>query len=178
MAKGRKQVSAHQQRLLESFACRQDQAAGADLPDLGEDEVWSSAAADEEEEVAAGESSGDEGGRRRRGWREGGGVAGGGETAPRGIQQRQQQRGRRREAAVSAPVSVPAWGGGTARQGGEGESPPGEGGDRWMPPHEYLVREQQRRAAGSVLEGVGRTLKGRDMRRLRDAVWNQTGFFG
>ncbi|CAA6671940.1 unnamed protein product [Spirodela intermedia] len=47
-----------------------------------------------------------------------------------------------------------------------------------MPPHEYLVREQQRRAAGSVLEGVGRTLKGRDMRRLRDAVWNQTGFFG
>ncbi|URD85758.1 hypothetical protein MUK42_27986 [Musa troglodytarum] len=32
--------------------------------------------------------------------------------------------------------------------------------------------------ATSVFEGVGRTLKGRDMSRLRDTVWSQTGFFG
>jgi hypothetical protein len=29
-----------------------------------------------------------------------------------------------------------------------------------------------------VVEGVGRTLKGRDMSRVRDAVWSQTGFYG
>jgi hypothetical protein len=28
----------------------------------------------------------------------------------------------------------------------------------------------------SMLEGVGRTLKGRDLRRVRDAVLRQTGF--
>ncbi|XP_020249476.1 early nodulin-20-like [Asparagus officinalis] len=28
----------------------------------------------------------------------------------------------------------------------------------------------------SVLEGVGRTLKGRDLRRVRNAVWRKTGF--
>jgi hypothetical protein len=27
-----------------------------------------------------------------------------------------------------------------------------------------------------VLEGVGRTLKGRDLRQVRNAIWRQTGF--
>lgn len=52
--------------------------------------------------------------------------------------------------------------------------------DERLPPHEYLAREQSRSHldATSVLEGVGRKLKGRDMSRVRNAVWNQTGFLG
>ncbi|KAF8031441.1 hypothetical protein BT93_D0603 [Corymbia citriodora subsp. variegata] len=52
-----------------------------------------------------------------------------------------------------------------------------DGGDaEMMPPHEYLARKGA--AATSVCEGVGRTLKGRDARRIRDAVWSRTGFDG
>ncbi|KAL8149882.1 hypothetical protein AgCh_006773 [Apium graveolens] len=43
-----------------------------------------------------------------------------------------------------------------------------------VPPHEYLART--RGASCSVHEGVGRTLKGRDMRMVRNAVWKHTGF--
>ncbi|KAG8091593.1 hypothetical protein GUJ93_ZPchr0012g19673 [Zizania palustris] len=50
-----------------------------------------------------------------------------------------------------------------------------------LPPHEMVARAS---AGGlgapanpsSMLEGVGRTLKGRDLRRVRDAVLRQTGF--
>lgn len=48
-----------------------------------------------------------------------------------------------------------------------------------LPPHEYLAREHARCrifTTSSVLEGVG--LKGRDMSRVRNAVWRQTGFLG
>ncbi|CBI23248.3 unnamed protein product, partial [Vitis vinifera] len=40
------------------------------------------------------------------------------------------------------------------------------------------IVHHRKMAATSVLEGVGRTLKGRDMSRVRDAVWSQTGFDG
>ncbi|CAI9783186.1 unnamed protein product [Fraxinus pennsylvanica] len=43
-----------------------------------------------------------------------------------------------------------------------------------IPPHEYLART--RVASFSVHEGVGRTLKGRDLSRVRNAIWKQTGF--
>ncbi|PHT36448.1 hypothetical protein CQW23_24148 [Capsicum baccatum] len=43
-----------------------------------------------------------------------------------------------------------------------------------IPPHEYLART--RVASFSVQEGMGRTLKGRDLSRVRNAVWKQTGF--
>lgn len=46
--------------------------------------------------------------------------------------------------------------------------------DERVPPHEYLAR--RRGASGSVQEGAGRTLKGRDMRMVRNAIWKQTGF--
>ncbi|KMZ61705.1 60S ribosomal protein L12 [Zostera marina] len=50
--------------------------------------------------------------------------------------------------------------------------------DKLIPPHEYLWR--QRRMNGvvsfSVHEGVGRTLKGRDLSRVRNAVWAKIGF--
>lgn len=43
-----------------------------------------------------------------------------------------------------------------------------------MPPHEYLARK--RGASLSVHEGIGRTLKGRDLRRVRNAIWKKIGF--
>ena len=47
-----------------------------------------------------------------------------------------------------------------------------------LPPHEIVARSlaQSPMLACSVLEGVGRTLKGRDLRQVRNAVWRQTGF--
>ncbi|KAK9151773.1 hypothetical protein Syun_010082 [Stephania yunnanensis] len=97
------------------------------------------------------------------------------------------QRGR--HVAASAPVRVPTWsrigrvesaeslnewdGGSTLSQEDELEK---------VPPHEYLAREharsQKNLVATSVFEGVGRTLKGRDASRVRDAVWSRTGFNG
>ncbi|XP_040379362.1 uncharacterized protein LOC102711064 [Oryza brachyantha] len=43
-----------------------------------------------------------------------------------------------------------------------------------IPPHELAWRG--RAASLSVHEGIGRTLKGRDLSRVRDAVWKKTGF--
>ncbi|KAM7526216.1 hypothetical protein LguiA_016118 [Lonicera macranthoides] len=43
-----------------------------------------------------------------------------------------------------------------------------------LPPHEYLARN--RIASFSVHEGIGRTLKGRDLSRVRNAIWKKTGF--
>ncbi|KAL5716045.1 hypothetical protein ACHQM5_017784 [Ranunculus cassubicifolius] len=49
-----------------------------------------------------------------------------------------------------------------------------------MVPHEYLLARQLRRTQTAcsffVREGRGRTLKGRDLSRVRDAIWEQTGF--
>ncbi|KAF7805720.1 Senescence regulator [Senna tora] len=43
-----------------------------------------------------------------------------------------------------------------------------------MPPHVMVARKSAQTC--SVLEGAGRTLKGRDLRMVRNAVWRQTGF--
>lgn len=43
-----------------------------------------------------------------------------------------------------------------------------------LPPHEVVWR--RRVDSFSVVEGIGRTLKGRDLSRVRNAVWAQTGF--
>lgn len=93
---------------------------------------------------------------------------------------------RGRHVAASAPVSVPDWS--KILRAESVESLPELDDVRYndesemIPPHEYLAREYARSrhgaAATSVFEGVGRTLKGRDMRRVRDAVWSQTGFDG
>ncbi|KAF6145384.1 hypothetical protein GIB67_036895 [Kingdonia uniflora] len=36
-----------------------------------------------------------------------------------------------------------------------------------LPPHENVAK--------SMFEGVGRTLKGRDLRQVRNAIWHKTG---
>ncbi|CAL5211266.1 unnamed protein product [Lathyrus oleraceus] len=83
---------------------------------------------------------------------------------------------------ASVPVNVPDWSkilgdeytsSYTKRSGMEDE---GEDEDEngWLPPHEFLARK--RVASLSVQEGIGRTLKGRDLSRLRNAIWAKTGF--
>ncbi|KAG6516560.1 uncharacterized protein LOC121972989 [Zingiber officinale] len=100
---------------------------------------------------------------------------------------------RRRAAAASMPVNIPDWSKilgnrtGSYRKKASGvyftaECDVGEeeveiaisGERRMVPPHELLGRN--RAASMSVHEGVGRTLKGRDLSRVRDAVWEITGF--
>ncbi|XAR59970.1 hypothetical protein NMG60_11033170 [Bertholletia excelsa] len=92
------------------------------------------------------------------------------------------------EAASSLPVNVPDWSkilkddykdnrrrdfdeDDTDYDGNDGD------GNR-IPPHEFLARQlaRTRIASFSVHEGVGRTLKGRDLSRVRNAIWEKTGF--
>ncbi|KAI3473994.1 hypothetical protein Pfo_028782 [Paulownia fortunei] len=68
----------------------------------------------------------------------------------------------------SLPVNIPDWSQNPQRRAEEDD-----GNDR-IPPHEYLART--RVASFSVHEGIGRTLKGRDLSRVRNAIWKQTGF--
>ncbi|XAR65638.1 hypothetical protein NMG60_11009811 [Bertholletia excelsa] len=85
--------------------------------------------------------------------------------------------GGRYQMATSAPVNVPDWSKIYRVNSVESLHYSDEDGDM-MPPHEYLAHEYRKMTANSVFEGVGRTLKGRDMSRVRDAVWSQTGFDG
>ncbi|KDP20752.1 hypothetical protein JCGZ_21223 [Jatropha curcas] len=90
-----------------------------------------------------------------------------------------------RHMATSAPVNVPDWSKILRVDSVESLHESDDGFDdrdsEMVPPHEYLAREYARSkkmGGASVFEGVGRTLKGRDLRRVRDAVWSQTGFDG
>ncbi|GFP79062.1 hypothetical protein PHJA_000049700 [Phtheirospermum japonicum] len=87
---------------------------------------------------------------------------------------------RGRHMATSAPVNIPDWSKIYRVDSVESMHDSDDGlNDDWelVPPHEYLARSRKM-AANSVFEGVGRTLKGRDLSRVRDAVWSQTGFYG
>ncbi|KAL7213523.1 hypothetical protein ACSBR2_016117 [Camellia fascicularis] len=84
-----------------------------------------------------------------------------------------------RQMATSAPMNVPDWS--KIYRVDSVESMHDSDDDHefeMVPPHEYLAREHRPTAANSVFVGVGRTLKGRDLSRVRDAVWSQTGFDG
>lgn len=85
----------------------------------------------------------------------------------------------------SLPMNIPDWQkilGVEYRdhRAGEWELDGDDGGraaaeeEAMVPPHELAWRG--RAASLSVHEGVGRTLKGRDLSRVRDAVWKKTGF--
>ncbi|KAF7024744.1 hypothetical protein CFC21_037044 [Triticum aestivum] len=53
-----------------------------------------------------------------------------------------------------------------------------EDDEEMLPPHEMVARSRARESpmtTFSVLEGAGRTLKGRDLRQVRNAVWRKTG---
>ncbi|KAK1279811.1 hypothetical protein QJS04_geneDACA018231 [Acorus gramineus] len=84
---------------------------------------------------------------------------------------------------ASVPMRVPEWTGFNRVDSVESTQDfMDQGQDEGVvPPHEYAAREYAKSGglvATSVLEGAGRTLKGRDMSRVRDAVWNRTGFYG
>lgn len=82
----------------------------------------------------------------------------------------------------SAPVDVPVIPRRLRRASDELEEGGGnEDGDEdeMLPPHEIVARASRRGSpmtTFSVLEGAGRTLKGRDLRQVRNAVWRKTGF--
>lgn len=88
---------------------------------------------------------------------------------------------RGRQMATSAPVNVPDWSKilrvDSVDSLHELDYSLDDPDSEIVPPHEYLARSRKMNAT-SVFVGVGRTLKGRDMRRVRDAVWSQTGFDG
>jgi len=76
----------------------------------------------------------------------------------------------------SAPVNIPLFP--TRRRCEFEEEDDAVEEEEMLPPHEIVARNSalSPALACSVLEGVGRTLKGRDLRQVRNAVWRQTGF--
>ncbi|KAG1347354.1 Thiamine thiazole synthase [Cocos nucifera] len=197
MAKGRRYGA---DRLLGTYSYgAQGHVTGAtDLPDLDEEDVWSAAADDYEAGEAWTRPNRHQSDRR---WvagedhRQVGGLSLAFEEGYKGrptvVHQYRNvdaaaappRRHHHHPAAASAPVNVPEWPRFLRVDSGKSVHAAGEEGtDRddgeLVPPHEYLAREHGRMVATSVFEGVGRTLKGRDMSRVRDAVWSRTGFFG
>ncbi|KAG4982665.1 hypothetical protein JHK82_027523 [Glycine max] len=82
----------------------------------------------------------------------------------------------------SAPVNILDWfdGDGVANYGG-GSDEDGEENDESdskLPPHEFIARRLERSqiSSFSVLEGAGRTLKGRDLSKVRNVVLPKIGF--
>eukprot|EP00897_Mesotaenium_endlicherianum_P008192 jgi/Mesen1/7400/ME000388S06617 len=82
----------------------------------------------------------------------------------------------------SAPVNVPDW----KKVAGPSapKQPPLAGevleeeelDEGMVPPHELMAREYAQSMTFSVYEGVGRTLRGRDLNHVRTAVLRKTGF--
>lgn len=180
MAKGRKHGSTDRyDRLLGTYGYGNGHVPSTDQPDLGEDDVWLTSSpgqsstgswtGSESDGVNPAQSS------RARHWVRGPKNGNGPAAVNRS------NRHTAAAAAASAPVNVPGW-----SKMGRVDSTDSMNGSiewerdesEWIPPHEYIAREHGRTATTSVFEGVGRTLKGRDMSRVRDAVWSQTGFFG
>ncbi|ERN20471.1 uncharacterized protein LOC18448887 [Amborella trichopoda] len=82
---------------------------------------------------------------------------------------------------MSLPVSIPVKITGSQWKGGfhYGDEEEVEGEGEMVPPHILVERRMAgscRKTAFSVFDGNGRTLKGRDLRRVRNAVLKQTGF--
>ncbi|CAN6556975.1 unnamed protein product [Malus baccata var. baccata] len=88
--------------------------------------------------------------------------------------------------AASLPVGIPDWSKilrGEYRENRRCDDDEADGdidveGGVRIPPHEFLARQMARTriVSFSVHEGVGRTLKGRDLSRVRNAIWEKTGF--
>ncbi|KAG1369710.1 hypothetical protein COCNU_15G000760 [Cocos nucifera] len=81
----------------------------------------------------------------------------------------------------SAPVNVPVAPSKVRRGWREFRMDDGDsdGDEEMLPPHEIVARQFRGGSpmnAFSVLEGVGRKLKGRDLLRVRNAVLQKTGF--
>ncbi|KAL8248151.1 hypothetical protein R6Q59_005019 [Mikania micrantha] len=81
----------------------------------------------------------------------------------------------------SAPMGIPDWSK-IYMEKGQGQSDGCDDDDdnddgKMVPPHEYIARRLARsHITSSMCEGVGRTLKGRDLSKLRNAILTKTGF--
>ncbi|CAN1133996.1 hypothetical protein LINPERPRIM_LOCUS16353 [Linum perenne] len=82
-----------------------------------------------------------------------------------------------RKLRQSAPMKVPIMSIAISKQRNSRLKEEGAGDDEMMmlPPHEIVARGCLQ-SSGSMMEGAGRTLKGRDLRQVRNAVFRQTGF--
>ncbi|PIA57842.1 hypothetical protein AQUCO_00500038v1 [Aquilegia coerulea] len=60
----------------------------------------------------------------------------------------------------------------------DGDNEDEDDDDEWIPPHEWIAKKLARTqiSSFSVCEGAGRTLKGRDLSKVRNAVLTRTGF--
>ncbi|KAF8082157.1 hypothetical protein N665_0845s0015 [Sinapis alba] len=107
-------------------------------------------------------------------------------SEPRMIPQRQSIEGTARMSQHSAPVNVTDhWSmvhGKNTKQVDDDDDDDDGGGDEEeddddenVSPEEYFMR-RSRTSSSSVMEGVGRTLKGRDLSKVRNAVLKKTGF--
>lgn len=207
MAKGRELTLSRSERLLGSHNYRQNHGTVNDESEFVEDDVWSAVdtVIVDGDDHSYHNSNGEwnprtyvetnmrvSGRSYRRGGNEEGHAGGlslafddpGRTSSPRILHQIRGQdyvsSPRGRQMASSAPINVPDWSKIYRVDSVESMHDSDDCDDRdydMVPPHEYLARSRNS-AANSVFEGVGRTLKGRDMSRVRDAVWSQTGFDG
>lgn len=92
----------------------------------------------------------------------------------------------------SAPLDIPDWSKIYGRNGhmgswmddeygmvdGAARYDDDDDGDVMVPPHEWIARKLARSqiSSFSVCEGIGRTLKGRDLSKVRNAILTKTGF--
>ncbi|CAH2078318.1 unnamed protein product [Thlaspi arvense] len=171
MGKGRRLTISRSERFLgdhHQFGDRHVDGETAVELELMEEDVWSVLDTGEPTDESAWtarslESNGSE--RRRNGGQT---VTGDGRT--------------KRHVATSAPMNVPDWSKILKVESVESmhnnDVADGDWESEMVPPHEYVARSRKGEGGSSVFLGVGRTLKGRDMRRVRDAVWSQTGFYG
>ncbi|GJP62680.1 hypothetical protein CLOP_g19712 [Closterium sp. NIES-67] len=82
---------------------------------------------------------------------------------------------------ASAPVNVPDWSKITGRSSKPShwmanDDPEDDADDAMVPPHELAARNISPTMCFSVHEGVGGTLRGRDLARVRTAILQKTGF--
>ncbi|PKA52594.1 hypothetical protein AXF42_Ash001575 [Apostasia shenzhenica] len=89
----------------------------------------------------------------------------------------------------SASINIPDWSkvyrqtnlrnAAGAEEGNDaGDEDEGDDEEEKFPPHEWIAKKLARSqiSSSSVCEGAGRTLKGRDQRKVRNAVLTRTGF--
>lgn len=177
MGKGRSLPISRSERFLGSHQQSVDGVTTVEL-ELMEEDVWSVVEPDEPTEVGAWITRSLEGTDNE--WRGNGGRVSDLTVSSDGR--------RKRHVATSAPVKVPDWSkilkvesikSMHNNNNDDADAADFNWGSEIVPPHEYVAaRSRNGDGSSSVFLGVGRTLKGRDMRRVRDAVWRQTGFYG
>ncbi|CAH2077830.1 unnamed protein product [Thlaspi arvense] len=102
-------------------------------------------------------------------------------SEPRMIPQRQGKEGMAPMRQYSAPVNAPDWSMVQRMKtkknvdDDDDDDNDGDDDDESVSPEEYFLR-RSRSSSSSVMEGVGRKLKGRDLSNVRNAVLKKTGF--